>query len=300
MTFDTLVEKTKRMLGDNYRGDKTPMPVYSTPAPIEGHTDASLIISNGNFTEAEVKLITEKTQNYAWWVANKGYMLDNSQKEIPALFIYGSETPDSKETVLNFNGLTTSNFYNLVDRTDTEGNVNNTLNHLYVQFTLDGEVKTYETDREGNNGGLLDIDGVTYNIYSGRLYPEDVVVNNKGLYYPIYLYSNLDYYYIPEVGKEGKKLEGAHDAKPTIQNNLEILKDICEMVEHEAGEWTNRPVNTSLLNDTWPVIVKCSCMAYLNRGAEGLNSQSELGQQNVYSDWITLMHQQITNRRYVL
>ena len=72
------------------------------------------------------------------------------------------------------------------------------------------------------------------------------------------------------------------------------------MVCHEAAQWTNRHLGTSLLNDCWPVIVKCSCMAYLNRGAEGLNSQSELGQQNVYNDWVKLMHQQITNRRYVM
>ena len=54
------------------------------------------------------------------------------------------------------------------------------------------------------------------------------------------------------------------------------------------------------MNDCWPVIVKCCCVAYLNRGAEGLGSQSELGQQNVYNDWVALMHQQITNRRYII
>ena len=98
----------------------------------------------------------------------------------------------------------------------------------------------------------------------------------------------------------GEPLEGAHDAEPVERNNLEILEDVCEMVIHEAAQWTNRMVNTKLMNECWPVIVKCSCMAYLNRGAEGLNSQSELGQQNVYTDWVKLMHEQITNRRYIL
>lgn len=81
------------------------------------------------------------------------------------------------------------------------------------------------------------------------------------------------------------------------------LEDVCAMVVHEAAEWTNRfrpDQLTSVMNDCWPVIVKCACIAYLNRGAEGLGSQSELGQQNVYNDWVTLMHKQITNRRYVL
>lgn len=81
------------------------------------------------------------------------------------------------------------------------------------------------------------------------------------------------------------------------------LEDICAMVIREAAEWTNRfreEQLTEVMNDCWPVIVKCSCIAYLNRGAEGLGSQSELGQQNVYNDWIALMHKQITNRRYVL
>ena len=94
--------------------------------------------------------------------------------------------------------------------------------------------------------------------------------------------------------------EGAHDVELVERNNLEVLEDVCEMVVHEAAQWTNRHPGTRLMNECWPVIVKCSCIAYLNRGAEGLNSQSELGQQNVYADWVTLMHQQLTNRRYVL
>lgn len=81
------------------------------------------------------------------------------------------------------------------------------------------------------------------------------------------------------------------------------LEDVCAMVIREAAQWTNRFKEeqlTEVMNDCWPVIVKCSCVAYLNRGAEGLGSQSELGQQNVYNDWVALMHQQITNRRYVI
>lgn len=86
------------------------------------------------------------------------------------------------------------------------------------------------------------------------------------------------------------------------------LEEICEMVIREAAQWTNRyterNVNidyyTSVMNDCWPVIVRCSCIAYLNRGAEGLGSQSELGQQNVYNDWIAVMHKQLTNRRHVI
>ena len=81
------------------------------------------------------------------------------------------------------------------------------------------------------------------------------------------------------------------------------LKDVCAMVIREAAQWTNRFKEeqlTEVMNDCWPVIVKCSCIAYLNRGAEGLGSQSELGQQNVYNDWVALMHRQITNRRYII
>jgi len=81
------------------------------------------------------------------------------------------------------------------------------------------------------------------------------------------------------------------------------LEDVCSMVIKEAAQWTNRFKEeqlTEVMNDCWPVIVKCSCIAYLNRGAEGLGSQSELGQQNVYNDWVKLMHQQIINRRYII
>lgn len=298
ITFERIVEKTKRMLGKNYKGDSETVAVLSSPSPIEGHTDSFSTISNGGFTTSEVALIKEKVKNYAWWVANKGYIVDSTQKEIETLFIYGSEIGSNEPYVLNFNGLTENNFYLPIERTDMTGEVSNASNHLYVQFLLDGEVQTYETDRNGTGGGVLTIDGTLYHIYAGRLYPEDKIVEDSNILYPIYLISNMDYYFIS--GDTVEALDGAHDTTPIEKNNLEILEDTCEMVCHEAAQWTNRHLGTSLLNDCWPVIVKCSCMAYLNRGAEGLNSQSELGQQNVYNDWVKLMHQQITNRRYVM
>lgn len=300
ITFEKIIDKTKRMLGKNYRGDKEVVPVYSNPAPIEGHTDSFLAISNGGFSNEEVALIKEKTKNYAWWVANRGYLMDNTKREIPALFIFGSEVGSATPDVLNFNGLTINSFYLPINRTDMKGDVIDTSNHVYVQFLLDGKTKTFETDINGVNGGALTIDGVEYSFYAGRLYPEDRVVIDSNVFYPIYLISNLDYYYIPVVGEEGEALNGAHDAEPTERNNLEILEDVCDMVIHEAAQWTNRPANQNLLNDCWPVIVKCACIAYLNRGAEGLKSQSELGQQNIYTDWVELMHKQVTNRRYIL
>ena len=299
ITFEKIVEKTKRMLGKNYRGDKEMVAVHSDLSPIEGHTDSFLTVSNGGFTDEEVALIQDKTKNYAWWVANRGYLVDSTRREISALFIYGSEIGNVIPDVLNFNGLTSNGFYLPINRTDMKGDVNNSSNHVYVQFMLDGEVIKYETDINGTNNGLIEIDGVSYEFYAGRLYPEDRVVIENNVVYPIYLISNLDYYYIPVEG-EAEALNGAHNADPVERNNLEILEDVCEMVIHEAAQWTNRFINASLMNDCWPVIVKCSCMAYLNRGAEGLGSQSELGQQNVYNDWVGLMHQQITNRRYVL
>lgn len=100
---------------------------------------------------------------------------------------------------------------------------------------------------------------------------------------------------ITTVNEETEELE----AKETPTD----LEDVCAMVIREAAQWTNRFKEeqlTEVMNDCWPVIVKCSCIAYLNRGAEGLGSQSELGQQNVYNDWIKLIHQQITNRRYMI
>ena len=300
ITFEKIVEKTKRMLGKNYRGDKEMVPVYSTLVPIEDHTDSFLAISNGNFTNDEVALVKEKTKNYAWWIAYHGYLMDTTKKEIPALFIFGSEIGDNPVSVLNVNGQITSNFYSPINRTDITGEVKNTSNRVYVQFTLDGELKTFETDMLGNGDGTLTIDGIVYEFFAGRLYPEDKAIVDNNVIYPIYLISNLDYYYIPIVGEMGEAIEGAHDAEPQERNNLEILEDVCEMVIHEAAQWTNRMVNTRLMNECWPIIVKCSCMAYLNRGVEGLNSQSELGQQNVFTDWVSVMHKQITNRRYVL
>lgn len=300
ITFEKIVEKTKRMLGKNYRGDKEMVPAYSTPVPIEGHTDSFLTVSNGGFTNDEITFIQDKTKNYAWWVAFRGYLIDDSRVEIPALFIQGSESGSTTPDVLNINGATSNGFYMPIERTDVTGEVVTTSNHMYVRFVSGKETKSYELDIEGNNNNVLELDGVVYEFYAGRLYPEDKVVRDNNIYYPIYLISNLDYYYIPIKGEVGEKLEGAHDAEPEERNNLEILEDVCEMVVHEAAQWTNRHPGTKLMNECWPVIVKCSCMAYLNRGVEGLSSQSELGQQNVYTDWVTILHQQLTNRRYVL
>ena len=300
VTFEKIVEKTKRMLGKNYKGDKEMVSVYSELSPIEGHTDSFLTISNGGFTNEEITLIQEKTKNYAWWVANRGYLVDDTRKAISALFIYGSEIGSIVPDVLNFNGLTNNGFYLPINRTNIKGDVVNSSNHIYVQFMLGEELVTYETDIiNGTNNGRIEINGVNYEFYPGRLYPEDRVVIENNIVYPIYLVSNLDYYCIPLDG-EAEPLNGAHDMNLTEKNNLEILEDVCELVIHEAAQWTNRNINTSFMNECWPIIVKCACIAYLNRGAEGLGSQSELGQQNVYNDWVTLMHRQIINRRYVL
>lgn len=301
MTFEKIVEKTKRMLGKNYRGDTEVVPVYSSLVTISGHTDAFLAISNGGFSDEEVALIKEKTNNYAWWVANKGYIVNSmTHKESPALIIYGSELGLPTPDVLNFNGLIDTNFYLPINRTDITGDVNDSSNHIYVQFFLEGEQRSYEIDMDGLNGGMIEIEGIPYRFFAGRLYPEDRVIIDENVIYPIYLISNLEYYSIPIVGGDAERLNGAHDTEPVERNNLEILEDVCEMVTHEAAQWTNRPANTNLMNDCWPAIVKCACIAYLNRGAEGLNSQSELGQQNVYNDWIALLHKQVTNRRYIM
>ena len=301
MTFEKIVEKTKRMLGKNYRGDQEIVPVYSSFSPIEGHTDAFSTISNSGFTNDEVALVKEKTNNYAWWMAYHGYLLEPlSMTEIPALFIQGSEIGKSNPNVLNFNGLTEGGYYFPIDRTNITGEVDDTSNHIFVQFMQNNEKIDFETDINGNNGGKLTINEIEYDFYAGRLFTEDKVIVDGNLTYPIYLVSNLDYYYIPTEGEVGEALGGAHDTEPEVRNNLEILEDTCEMVIREAAEWTNRMVNTKLMNECWPVIVKCSCVAYLNRGAEGLNSQSELGQQNVYNDWVDILHKQLINRRYVL
>lgn len=93
------------------------------------------------------------------------------------------------------------------------------------------------------------------------------------------------------------------DEEDNTNTDTTDLEDVCNMVIRETAQWTNRFTDNQMqevMNDCWPVIVKCSCMAYLNRGAEGLGSQSELGQQNVYNDWVTILHQQVRNRRYVL
>lgn len=295
----SIVEKTKRMLGKNYRGDKEIVPVYSTLIPIEGKDGSFLAISNDGFTDKELDFINECTRNYSWWVANHGYLIDEAMHEIPALFVYGSEVGEIPADVLNFTGFTINNFYTPVERTDKTGNVNMSLNHLYVQFLLDGELLTSYIDNKDITNGVT-INDKNYEMYPGRLSNNDKKVVDGNVVYPINLISNLEYYHIPTVGELGEEITGAHDATKQEKNNLEILEDVCEMVAQEAAEWTNRPLSEKLIRECWPVIVKCSCIAYLNRGSEGLISQSELGQQNAYVDWVEIMHKQLVNRRYIL
>lgn len=300
ITFEKIIEKTKRMLGKNYRGDKELVPVYSTPVPIEGHTDAFLSISNNKFSQEDVETITEKTKTYSWWVAFKGYLVDETKKEIPALFIEGSTTWDNEYCVLNFDGTNANGFYSPINRTNILGGVTDTPNQLFIQVQLENEIKTYDVSWSETGGNKLELDGTNYEFFAGRLYPEDKVINDGNLFYPIYLVSNLDYYYIPVAGEKGELLEGAHTTEFVEKNNLEILEDVCNMVVHEASQWTNRRIGQKLLDECWPIIVKCSCIAYLNRGVEHLSSQSELGQQNVFNDWTAVMHKQLINRRAIL
>lgn len=107
-----------------------------------------------------------------------------------------------------------------------------------------------------------------------------------------------------DIVNKTKIVLGANYREELNEQNVPIdLEEVCAIVIREAAQWTNRFKEEELqevMNDCWPVIVKCACMAYLNRGIEGLNSRSELGQQDVYNDWVTLMHKQITNRRYVI
>lgn len=92
-------------------------------------------------------------------------------------------------------------------------------------------------------------------------------------------------------------------SKSNDSNNND-LEDICSMVVREAAQWTNKFISEEqlqeVMNDCWPVIIKSSCIAYLNRGAEGLGSQSELGQQNVYNDWVEFLHKHLMNRRSII
>jgi hypothetical protein len=98
--------------------------------------------------------------------------------------------------------------------------------------------------------------------------------------------------------------ESENETEPEEQEaSSTILENICEIVIREAAQYTNQSLKQNLnriLNDCAPVIIKCACTAYLNRGSEGLGSQSELGQQNVYTDWVKLLHQQLSDRRHIL
>ena len=91
ITFEQIVEKTKRMLGKNYRGDKEMVAVYSDLSPIEGHTDSigtneynqKLSERRAQFVENEFKqnITTDKIKYETRGYGEERPIADNATKE---------------------------------------------------------------------------------------------------------------------------------------------------------------------------------------------------------------------------
>lgn len=80
------------------------------------------------------------------------------------------------------------------------------------------------------------------------------------------------------------------------QSDEKVIREIGETVIDEALSTSHRLENEATLKDLKAIIVETIVIAYQNRGAESLKSQSELGQSNSFVDWMEYLETNIVKK----
>lgn len=80
------------------------------------------------------------------------------------------------------------------------------------------------------------------------------------------------------------------------QSDEKVIKNIGDTVIDEAISVSHRPEDEATLKDLKAIIVESIIIAYQNRGAESLKSQSELGQSNSFVDWMEYLETNIVKK----
>lgn len=80
------------------------------------------------------------------------------------------------------------------------------------------------------------------------------------------------------------------------KTDSEIIKNIGDTVIDEALSVSHRQDNEATLKDLKAIIIESIVIAYQNRGAESLKSQSELGQSNSFVDWMEYLETNIIQK----
>jgi len=76
----------------------------------------------------------------------------------------------------------------------------------------------------------------------------------------------------------------------------QVLRHISDTVIDEALDCSHRQENDGNLKILKAIIVQSIVIAYQNRGSEGLKSQSELGQNNSFVDWMEYLQNNIIQK----
>lgn len=80
------------------------------------------------------------------------------------------------------------------------------------------------------------------------------------------------------------------------QSDAQVISKIGDTVIDEALNVSHRIENDDTLKDLKAIIIESIIIAYQNRGAESLVSQSELGQSNSFVDWSKYLETNIINK----
>ena len=80
------------------------------------------------------------------------------------------------------------------------------------------------------------------------------------------------------------------------KSDEKVINNIGDTIIDEALNVSHRQEDEATLKDLKAIIVESIIIAYQNRGAESLKSQSELGQSNSFVDWMEYLETNIIKK----
>ncbi len=81
-----------------------------------------------------------------------------------------------------------------------------------------------------------------------------------------------------------------------VSTDEKVISNIGDTVIDEALDCSHREETEENLKILKAIIVQSIVIAYQNRGSEGLKSQSELGQNNSFVDWMEYLQTNIIQK----
>lgn len=84
-------------------------------------------------------------------------------------------------------------------------------------------------------------------------------------------------------------------------DDTKVLENYRWLILNEALDICNMSESSNNLLSIEAIVVQAMIIAYQNRGAEGMASQNELGQNNTYIHWLDYLRDNLINsgKRYV-